>query len=203
MANSGKNTNGSQFYITLANTAHLDNKHVVFGEIVGGLEHLDKMAAVETENDKPIKFEQIKIDECGVVEKEEKGKVVKVKETKRVEKRSRSRSKSRDYSSDSDSDSDSDKKSKHKKHKKKHKKKDKKHDKKHDKKNKKKHKKKSKKSRKSSDSSSSSSSSEEEEVRYNAITGKKIKMKLEGRDDDDEVRERGRRELLAFMNSSY
>lgn len=54
MANSGKDTNGSQFYITFAPSQHLDGKHVVFGEVVKGIEILDIMEKMPTdENDEP------------------------------------------------------------------------------------------------------------------------------------------------------
>jgi peptidyl-prolyl cis-trans isomerase-like protein 2 len=54
MANSGPNTNGSQFFITYAQVPHLNGKHTVFGRTVGGLEVLDKMEAVPTDDaDRP------------------------------------------------------------------------------------------------------------------------------------------------------
>nr|CAD7399038.1 unnamed protein product [Timema cristinae] len=55
MANSGPNTNKSQFFITYRSCRHLDNKHTVFGRVVGGLDTLSAMEKVETDNkDRPI-----------------------------------------------------------------------------------------------------------------------------------------------------
>lgn len=50
MANSGPNTNGSQFFITTVATPHLDDKHVVFGKVIKGLEHLEYLENVPTDN---------------------------------------------------------------------------------------------------------------------------------------------------------
>jgi peptidyl-prolyl cis-trans isomerase A (cyclophilin A) len=55
MANSGPNTNGSQFFINVADTPHLLGKHTVFGEVVSGMEFVDAISAVaKGANDKPV-----------------------------------------------------------------------------------------------------------------------------------------------------
>jgi len=65
MANSGPNTNKSQFYITYRSCKHLDRKHTVFGRVVGGLETIDKMEKIEVDaKDKPK--DEIKILGCQV-----------------------------------------------------------------------------------------------------------------------------------------
>lgn len=53
MANSGKDTNGSQFFICFSATSHLDGKHAVFGKVVKGLEVLDKLEAIGSESGTP------------------------------------------------------------------------------------------------------------------------------------------------------
>ena len=55
MANKGKNTNSSQFFITYRPVKHLDRKHTIFGKVVGGLEVLAKMEQVPTDgSDRPL-----------------------------------------------------------------------------------------------------------------------------------------------------
>lgn len=66
MANAGKGTNGSQFFITFSATPHLDNLHVVFGRVISGLEVIREAEQVATDSsDRPLA--EIRITTCGEV----------------------------------------------------------------------------------------------------------------------------------------
>lgn len=70
MANAGKNTNGSQFFILFKDTPWLDGRHVVFGKVIEGYDVLDKMEAVKTNSrDRPA--EDIAISGSGSLDVDE------------------------------------------------------------------------------------------------------------------------------------
>lgn len=68
MANSGPNTNNSQFMLTVTKTEWLDGKQVVFGQMIKGDEVLKKMEAMGTQSGKTLK--EVRIANCGMWSKD-------------------------------------------------------------------------------------------------------------------------------------
>lgn len=63
MANSGRNSNGSQFFITTIKTTWLDNKHVVFGSVVEGMDVVRKVESYGSQSGKT--HQKIIVANCG------------------------------------------------------------------------------------------------------------------------------------------
>mmetsp|Transcript_61118 Transcript_61118/g.51719 ORF Transcript_61118/g.51719 Transcript_61118/m.51719 type:complete len:105 (+) Transcript_61118:341-655(+) len=63
MANSGPNTNGSQFFICTAVTSWLDGKHCVFGKVIEGLDIITQVEGFGSQSGKTS--QEIKVEDCG------------------------------------------------------------------------------------------------------------------------------------------
>lgn len=71
MANSGPNTNGSQFFVTYKNTPHLDGKHTVFGRVISGFE-VCRAAEEAPTGDSDLPLHGVTVVDCGELSGEEK-----------------------------------------------------------------------------------------------------------------------------------
>ena len=66
MANSGPNTNGSQFFICTTKTTHLDGRHVVFGTVIEGYDVVKKIEAIGSRSGNPSA--KVTIEKAGILE---------------------------------------------------------------------------------------------------------------------------------------
>ncbi len=63
MANSGPNTNGSQFFLTVEQTSWIEGKHVVFGQVASGFETIEMMEKYGSQSGKTS--QKVSIKDCG------------------------------------------------------------------------------------------------------------------------------------------
>lgn len=72
MANHGKDTNGSQFYILLNKARWLDGKHVVFAKVIKGMETIKILGEVPSDSNTAVPKKKVKVIDCGLNTLEEK-----------------------------------------------------------------------------------------------------------------------------------
>ncbi|OVA09881.1 Cyclophilin-like peptidyl-prolyl cis-trans isomerase domain [Macleaya cordata] len=96
MANAGRDTNGSQFFITFKAARHLDGKHVVFGKVVQGMDIVREIEQVGSDQGKPAC--PVKIVDCGEFSESKTHDAVRTEKDKKVKKSGKA------FSSDDSSD---------------------------------------------------------------------------------------------------
>jgi len=66
MGNRGPDTNGPSFVFMVGAAPHLDGKHVVFGVVIQGLQHVLAASRVPTRNEQPVDSQRVVVEDCGM-----------------------------------------------------------------------------------------------------------------------------------------